>query len=283
MAIFSQKAPAKLNLGLDVTHRRADGYHELKTVFQTISLYDSVIIETVPSPTITIHCETPEVPCDTHNIAYRAAQAFYDATHITEGVIITLEKHIPMQAGLGGGSTDAASVLLALQEAYDNPLSDKQLHTIASRLGADVPFFLVRGTAYATGIGEILTPLPAFNCNSIVVAKGTEGISTADAYATIDTAKSLRHPDIDNLRAAIENNCSLKETASYCANLFEEVTHNDTICAIHTKMISLGAYNSAMTGSGAAIFGIFPDKEKAQIACEELQKDVEFVMRIEAE
>ncbi len=275
-----RSAPAKLNLGLDVVGKRADGYHCLETVFQTISLSDFVTVhaeETVSSANISVLCDVPGVPCDCRNIAWKAAERYLKSAQINANVRISIEKNIPTEAGLGGGSTDAAAVLLALKTIFDTPISAEQLHEIAASLGADVPFFLYGGTAYAEGIGEKIEALPTFSCDSIVVAKGSKGVSTAAGYAAIDAAETLMHPPVSALRAAIVQKQSVREIAGFCGNLFETVTQNDEIRQIHDTMLSARAYCSVMTGSGTAVFGLFPDVPSAQGACATLRECATFV------
>ena len=182
MKSVTRTAPAKINLGLDVVGTRADGYHLLETVFQAVSIADTVTVSLVEQPGIALTCDHNAVPCNPKNIAWKAAQRFLEAAKITAGVQIHIAKRIPMEAGMGGGSTDGAAVLLALQELTQQALSKETLFSIAVSLGADVPFFLLGGTAYAAGIGEVLEPLPPFSAAHLVIAKGTAGVSTAAAY-----------------------------------------------------------------------------------------------------
>lgn len=271
-------APAKLNLGLDVIGMRADGYHLLESVFQTISIYDRITVSLTNTPEIIIQCTDHNVPCDETNIAWQAAKRFCDAAGLSCGVTIELEKHIPMQAGMGGGSTDAAATLLALQELTDSSLSQEQLCEIAVKLGADVPFFLCGGTAYATGIGEKLEPLPPLHVQHLVLAKGTQGVSTAEAYRKIDALENPVHPPVQQLRKAIAQKKPLAEIAPLCGNLFESVVSLPEITQIRRTMLEHGALCSVMTGSGAAVFGIFDARESALLVYEALQKQVPFAM-----
>lgn len=174
MRKVTRTAPAKINLGLDVTGTRPDGYHLLETVFQAVSIADTVTVELIDTPDIALTCDVAGVPCSPKNIAWKAAQRYLDAAGLTDGVQIHIEKRIPMEAGMGGGSTDGAAVLLALQELTGNALSMDKLAEIAVSLGADVPFFLYGGTAYAAGIGEKLEKLPAFSTDCMVIARGQQ-------------------------------------------------------------------------------------------------------------
>lgn len=269
-------APAKINLGLDIVGVREDGYHLLETVFQTISISDCVTVSLTEVPGITLQCTDPTVPCDPRNIAWEAAQWFCEAAGLSCGIQITLEKHIPTQAGMGGGSTDGAAVLTALQKLTRQPLSQERLFRIAAKLGADVPFFLCGGTAYASGVGEALEPLPPFSAKHLVLAKGTQGVSTAEAYAKIDALEHPTHPPVQALRLALLQQKPLLEIAPLCGNQFETVIALDEITQIRAIMQEYGALCSVMTGSGAAVFGLFSTKADAEKACAALKKQTAF-------
>ncbi|WP_294401127.1 4-(cytidine 5'-diphospho)-2-C-methyl-D-erythritol kinase [uncultured Ruminococcus sp.] len=276
MKSVTRTAPAKINLGLDVVGTRADGYHLLETVFQAVSIADTVTVSLVEQPGIALTCDHPAVPCTPKNIAWKAAQRFLEAAKITAGVQIHIAKRIPMEAGMGGGSTDGAAVLLALQELTQQALSEETLFSIAVSLGADVPFFLLGGTAYAAGIGEVLEPLPPFSAAHLVIAKGTAGVSTAAAYQEIDALEQPAHPPVQQLRQALEHGAGAAEIAPLCGNLFESAVHLDEVSEIRKSMLENGAYCSVMTGSGAAVFGLFPDADTAEQACAQLKKRAAF-------
>ena len=276
MKSVTRTAPAKINLGLDVVGTRADGYHLLETVFQAVSITDTVTVSLAEQPGIALTCDHPAVPCSPKNIAWKAAQRFLEAAKITAGVQIHIAKRIPMEAGMGGGSTDGAAVLLALQELTQQALSKKTLFSIAVSLGSDVPFFLLGGTAYAAGIGEVLEPLPPFSAAHLVIAKGTAGVSTAAAYQEIDALEQPAHPPVQQLRQALEHGAGAAEIAPLCGNLFESAVHLDEVSEIRKSMLENGAYCSVMTGSGAAVFGLFPDADTAEQACALLQKQAAF-------
>lgn len=276
MKSVTRTAPAKINLGLDVVGTRADGYHLLETVFQAVSIADTVTVSLVEQPGIALTCDHPAVPCTPKNIAWKAAQRFLEAAKITAGVQIHIAKRIPMEAGMGGGSTDGAAVLLALQELTQQALSKETLFSIAVSLGADVPFFLLGGTAYAAGIGEVLEPLPPFSAAHLVIAKGTAGVSTAAAYQEIDALEQPAHPPVQQLRQALEHGAGAAEIAPLCGNLFESAVHLDEVSEIRKSMLESGAYCSVMTGSGAAVFGLFPDADTAEQACAQLKKRAAF-------
>lgn len=177
---------------------------------------------------------------------------------------------------MGGGSTDGAAVLLALQELTGNALSMDKLAEIAVSLGADVPFFLYGGTAYAAGIGEKLEKLPVFSTDCMVIAKGTAGVSTAQAYGAIDALQNPQHPPVQELRQALRNGATAEEIAPLCGNLFELAVDLDEVAAIRKSMLEHDALCSVMTGSGAAVFGLFPTRAAAEQACTALKKLVPF-------
>ncbi len=276
MRAVTRTAPAKINLGLDITGTRADGYHLLETVFQAVSIADTVTVALTESPEITLTCDVPAVPCGPKNIAWKAAQRYREAAGLQSGVQIQILKRIPMEAGMGGGSTDGAAVLLALQELTGNALPQEKLLEIAVSLGADVPFFLYGGTAYGAGIGEKLEPLPLFSTDCLVIAKGTAGVSTAQAYGAIDALQNPKHPPVQQLRKALEAGGTAAEIAPLCGNLFELAVEPEEVQQIRSTMLEQGALCSVMTGSGAAVFGLFPNRESAESACAVLRKQVPF-------
>lgn len=278
MNAVTRKAPAKINLGLDIVGRRADGYHLLETVFQTVSVYDCLTVSHRTQAGISLTCSVKNVPCDATNLVWKAAEAFCRAAEITPQFHIDLEKHIPSQAGMGGGSTDAAAVLQALQELTGVTLPQEQLLQIAVKLGADVPFFLYGGTAYAAGIGEALEQLPACALPYLVIAKGNEGVSTPAAYRAVDALVCPKHPPVQKLREALIAGAGVQEIAPLCGNLFESAVALPEVTAIRQQMLASGALCSVMTGSGAAVFGIFDGQEQAELACAALRNVVPFAV-----
>ena len=263
------KTAAKINLALDVTGRLDNGYHLIESVFQTVGLFDEVTVELAGSD-ISISCELPEsfeksdpIPCDERNIAYKAAKLFFESVGLSSGCTIHIKKGIPSQAGMGGGSTDAAAVLYCLNRLTGEKLSDNELAAMGKKLGADVPFFFTGGTAYVGGIGEEITPLPDWSGRILVIAKGTEGVSTGEAYARIDALTEPVHPDTKGLVNAIKN---APDTAfSFFGNLFEQAVQLSEVSALKLDMLSMGALSSLMTGSGSAVFGLFSDRATAEI------------------
>ncbi len=263
------KTAAKINLALDIVDKLPNGYHEIESVFQTVGLYDEITVELTESD-ISISCEVPEkflssdsIPCDERNIAHRAAKKFIDENKLEIGCRIQIKKGIPSQAGMGGGSTDAAAVLFCL-----NKLTGKSF-SAPEKLGADVPFFLIGGTAYVTGIGEKITPIADYSGKILVIAKGTQGVSTAEAYSKIDALENPAPIPVKDLISAIQNS---ENTAPYVGNIFESAIKLDEVDDIKSKMLNLGADAVCMTGSGSAVFGIFSNMKSAEKCAEILCK-----------
>ncbi|MCM1023660.1 MAG: 4-(cytidine 5'-diphospho)-2-C-methyl-D-erythritol kinase [Prevotella sp.] len=245
-------APAKINLMLDVTGKRPDGYHELVTVMQSISLSDTVFVRTNNSGEITVDCKGVQLNSASDNIAFKAVKAFYERTKIfCTGLHISVDKQIPLQAGLGGGSADGAAVLTALNQIHGFVCTDEELCKIGAKLGADVPFCLVGGTKLCRGIGEEISYVPPLESCFIVIAKGTAGISTKEAYRRIDGLTPRKAADISLYDGTVG---SLKNLGG---NVFEKVTENGDVFKIKQIMTDFGAEYSAMSGSGSAVFGLF--------------------------
>lgn len=270
------KTAAKINLALDVTGRLPNGYHSIESVFQTVGIYDEVTVELTESG-IELSCEVPErfvsadpIPCDERNIAYKAAREFLAENALDAGCRIHIKKGIPSQAGMGGGSTDAAAVLYCLSELTGKTFSSPE------KLGADVPFFLMGGTAYVTGIGEKTDKLSDCSGKILVIAKGKEGVSTAKAYAEIDSLENPPYVSVNELVNAIENGGNI---ACYIGNIFEEAVNLWEVGDIKRKMLALGAKNACMTGSGSAVFGIFETEEKAEECAGTLKKAGYFAVK----
>lgn len=275
MKALSLLTPSKINLSLDIVGQKEDGYHLLQSVFQAVRLYDTITIEKSVSG-IRLQCSAdPPIPCDQRNLAYRAAELFCQETGLPEAFSLKLEKDIPSQAGLGGGSADAAAVLFGLNQLTESDLSISQLCELGAKLGADVPFFFLGGTVLAEGIGEHLTPLPPLPSASLVIAKGTAGISTPEAYRRIDGEPQLRHPSTGALLKAIETG-NWQSVAPLCANVFEQVTDDETVCFLRSHMTKAGALCAMLSGSGSAVFGLFETPEQAQQCAESLKALVPF-------
>ena len=273
--IKEEKAYAKINLSLDITGKRADGYHLLETVMQSVSLYDTVRVE--KGPEITVSCSDPRVPPE-KNIARKAAGAFFAAAGISGGARIYIEKRIPMEAGMAGGSTDAAAVLRALNSLYGGKFSLRELCAIGAGVGADVPFCVRGGTCLAKGIGEILTPLPPMMDCSIVVVKPPEGISTAEAYRKIDESGlslSGTAQVVEALKAG-----DLEALGKSCSNVFELAIPLKSRERIKKAMKQSGALGACMTGSGSAVYGLFARQEEARACARVLSGEFEQVYEL---
>ena len=269
------KTAAKINLALDVTGRLDNGYHLIESVFQTVGMYDEVTVELAESG-ISISCELPDsfaksdpIPCDERNIAYKAAKLFFENANMSSGCNIHIKKGIPSQAGMGGGSTDAAAVLYCLNSLAGNVFASAELAAMGKKLGADVPFFFTGGTAYVGGIGEEIAPLPDYSGRILVIAKGEQGVSTGEAYARIDALKSPVHPKASELVAALRN--SPDKAPQFFGNLFEQAVALPEVGDICDIMNSHSALNSCMTGSGSAVFGLFSDVKSAERCSAELR------------
>ena len=261
------KALAKINLGLDVLGRRENGYHDVRMVMQTIHLYDDVILEKTKEPGIHLETNLSYLPVDENNIAYKAAKLLRDEFGNTEGIRIRLKKFIPVAAGMAGGSTNAAAVLFGMNRMYGLGLTEQQLKDRGVKLGADVPYCIMRGTVLAEGIGEILTPLPPMPKCYVLIAKPGISVSTKIVYEKFDALKDVEHPDIDRLMLGLENG-KLAEVASSMGNVLEGVTIGlyPVIENIKQVMIQEGALNAMMSGSGPTVFGIFEDRRTAKKA-----------------
>lgn len=257
--------PAKINLFLEVGGIRPDGYHDIDSVMQAVTLCDRITVTlTEGEGQITLACDNPDLPCDRGNIAYRAAEGYLAEAGITGyDVKVEIEKKIPLAAGLAGGSTDCAGVLRCLQTML-SALSEEALYDLARRLGADVPFCLRSGCCRTEGIGEILTPYPALSRDAIIViAKGGEGVSTADAYRQMDLPRQ-RQTSASMLRALERRDGG--EVAALLYNAFEDVILPQRPLAAHAKqaMIEEGAQGALMSGSGPSVFGIFYSWDDAE-------------------
>lgn len=254
---------AKINLSLDVTGRREDGYHTLESIFQSVSVYDILSVSVRNGSGIFLTCNIAGIPRDERNLAYRAAQLMLEESGKECHVDIDLRKHIPSGAGMGGGSADAAGVIFALNQLLGCCWTNEKLREIGIRLGADVPFLLMGGTALAEGIGEILTPLQPLPELPLVILKGRQSISTPKAYAAIDALEAPFHPDTKQMRKAVaEQDAAL--LAKSCGNTFEDAVGIPDVQRAKEALLADGALCAVMTGSGSAVFGIFDDKQKAE-------------------
>ncbi len=274
MRQINLKAMAKINLGLDVVRRREDGYHDLRMIMQTIRLFDRVKMSATRSTGIRVKTNLRYLPTDKGNHAYQAAQMMMEEFGIKGGVFIELQKHIPVAAGLAGGSSDAAAVLVGMNLLYNLGLSQEELRLRGVKIGADVPYCIMRGTALAEGIGDQLTALPRIPDCSIVIAKPDVRVSTKFVYTHLELNDKTPHPQIDEQIQAIRSG-DLKKMSELCANVLETVTipAHPQIAALKEAMLSGGALNAMMSGSGPTVFGIFDDKSKAEATVDALRRD----------
>lgn len=263
------KANAKVNLSLDITGRRDDGYHMICSVMQSVSLCD--IIELTLSDGISVVCDRNELS-GSDNLCFKAAEKFYEASDIHGGVAVTIEKHIPVAGGLGGGSADAAAVLVALNKMYGEPLDKDRLCKLALTLGADVPFCLSGGTVLAEGIGESLTGLPSLPDCIIVIAKKGIKSSTKDMYARIDCTEPIKTSDVDRIVFGLLSGNSEYAVKGFY-NRFEEVAEQNILIECKSVMASFGCLYSGLSGAGPSVVGIFrsQDLRSAESAAEKLK------------
>ena len=270
---YRMKAYAKINLGLDVVRRLENGYHEVKMVMQTVGIYGVLEFHRTDGG-IVITTDSGELPTDENNLIYKAAKLMMEKYHINEVVKIHREKHIPIAAGMAGGSTDAAAALKGMNRLFDLGCSLKDLMELGVKIGADVPYCVMGGTALAEGIGEKLTPLaPAPDCY-VLVAKPDINVSTKYVYEHLDAQEISRHPDIDGMVEAIAEE-SLQGILDRMENVLETVTVKayPVIQTIKDRMKELGAINSLMSGSGPTVFGIFVEKDMARRAYDKLEEE----------
>lgn len=268
------KALGKINLGLDVIGRRPNGYHDVRMVMQTVYLYDQILLEKKKESGISLETNLFYLPVNENNLAYRAAKMLMDEFEIPGGVHISLEKHIPVAAGMAGGSSNAAAVLYGMNRLYKLGLTDQELMDRGVKLGADVPYCIMRGTVLAEGIGEELTPLPAMPKCHVLLAKPPISVSTQKVYEKLDAQEVPKHPDIDGIISGLEKG-DLHKIASSMGNVLENVTITEypEIERIKDVMKAEGALNAMMSGSGPTVFGIYDDKSLARRAAERIRKE----------
>ena len=261
------KAYAKINLGLDVVRKREDGYHEVRMIMQTVNLYDRIEMDRTEDGVIRTETNLPFVPDGEGNLAWRAAKLLLDEKGIKDGVTIKIRKYIPVAAGMAGGSTDAAAALYGMNQMFDLGLNMEQLKERGVKIGADVPYCLMRGTALAEGIGEKLTALPPMPKCPVLVAKPSVAVSTKFVYENLHLENDPPHPDIDRLLEDIRKK-DLQSTAQDMGNILETVTvaHYPEIASLKEIMKEHGALNALMSGSGPTVFGLFEDEKTAKRA-----------------
>ncbi len=262
---ISRKAYAKINLGLDVVGKRDDGYHLVRMIMQTVDIYDTLVFKDNSTGKINLFSASDKIPLDGSNLICRVADLLKEKYGIEKGVDITLEKRIPVAAGMAGGSTDAAATFLALNELWELGLGRDKLCEMAVSLGADIPYCILGGTALSEGIGEVLTPISDIHECYLVIAKPAIDVSTGWVYKELDSREIAHHPDIDGIRNCIEAG-DLRGMCERIENVLEPVTVSKypVIAGIETVLENSGAIRAFMTGSGPTVFAVFDSSKKAE-------------------
>lgn len=268
------RARAKINLTLDVTGKREDGYHLIQSIMQTVSLYDGIYMKRIRKNEIIIKSNLSWLPTDNRNLAYRAAELMKAKFGITEGVFIEIDKRIPVAAGLAGGSADCAAVLVGMNRLFELGLSMKELEGLAFLLGSDIPYCVQRGTMVSEGVGEILTPVkcPCPMCY-VVLAKLPVSVSTATVYRGLDWQGVKNHPDTEGMIQAMAE-ADITKMGRLLGNVLETVTipMHPQIAQLKEELLHLGAEGALMSGSGPTVFGLFKEEEIAKKAASAIRK-----------
>ena len=269
------KARAKINIILDILGKRDDGYHEIKTITQTLDLSDTITVSKNESGIITISTNSGKIPSDSSNLAYRAAECLKKKYNINGGIAIEIDKNIPVAAGLAGGSADCASTLIAVRNLYNLPITDSELAEIGKYIGADVPYCIYGGTYLAEGIGEKLTKLSPFPMINVLIAKPSIDVSTAWVYKNFNLSKVREFPDADKMIKYIEEN-DIQGICGNLRNVLESVTAEKypIIDDIKKAMIKFGALGALMSGSGPTVFGLYTEKKECESAFNYLREEL---------
>lgn len=271
MKHITRNAHAKINLALDVTGRREDGYHLVRMIMQEIGLCDTLTFAAREDGRgdLALHVGDADLSAGEDNLICRAARVMMKELGITDSLDIDLVKRIPIAAGLAGGSTDAAAVFLALRDLYAPEMTDAQLQELALPLGADIPYCITGGTKLSEGIGEVLTDLPSLPAWPMILVKPSVGANTGQVYRALDALESYAHPDVDGMIRAIGEK-DLKKTAALCSNVLELVTGRmvPRIGAVEDFFIEEGAVTARMSGSGPSVFALYENRERAAEALE---------------
>lgn len=265
-------AYAKVNLGLDVLRRREDGYHELRMIMQTVDLYDTLTLEKTEDQGISMTCNIEGLSCDESNLVCKAAKLMFEEYNLPGGIRMHLEKRIPMAAGMAGGSTDAAAIFNGINELYDLGVSKERLCELGVKVGADVPYCIVGGTALSEGIGEVLTMLPNVPDCVVLIAKPDFDVSTKYVFENLHANSLTYHPDIDAMADAIRAG-DLAGVVKVMDNVLETVTEAKytEITDIKNVMKGHGAMRAMMSGSGPTVFGLYENKKDAEQAADEIR------------
>lgn len=272
MRHISLKSRAKINITLDVTGKRSNGYHDMSMIMQSVNLYDTLYIRKMHAQGIKLKTNLSWLPSDERNIAYQAVKLFKETYGIESGISIELNKKIPVAAGLAGGSSNAAAALIGMNALFDTGLDDQTLMKLGVKLGADVPYCILGGTALAEGIGELLTPLAPMPDCYVLLAKPKINVSTAAVFKDLDISKIDKRPDTKKVIKAIEQG-DIGQVAPNMCNVLESVTIRNypVITTIKKTMLQYGALGAIMSGSGPTVFGIYHSKDKAYKAAHKLK------------
>ncbi len=273
MKAMTLKARAKINLSLDVLGKRPNGYHDVEMIMQQIELYDDVTVTLTSNETIELTTTESFLPTNEDNIAYRAAALMKNHFHLKRGFKIHIEKRIPIAAGLAGGSTDAAAVMIAINALCELGQTTDTLMKLGSQLGADVPFCMLKGCAFASGIGDELKPIKALSHTCLLLVKPSFGVSTKEIYQSLDVSQIKEHPRTQTMLEALENENKF-EVIKGLHNVLEEVTltRYPEVLSIKQQLTAFGAENTLMSGSGPTVFAIFKDYCKAKLALKKIKK-----------
>ncbi len=272
------RARAKINLTLDVTGKREDGYHTLEMLMQSVTLYDGVLLRRKKEGGIIVSSNRKWLPTDRRNLAWRAAELMLAEGNIQEGVEIVLDKRIPVAAGLAGGSADAAAVLVGMDRLFGLHFGREKLEEIGLRLGTDIPYCIRRGTVLATGVGEVLEDIsPQCPRCFVVLAKPNVSVSTKTVYQNLDLQKLPYHPDTEAMLSAIATQ-DVEQIGKLLCNVLETVTipMHPVIAQVKERFLEMGAAGTLMSGSGPTVFALFTKEEAAKSAAKKIQKEFGF-------
>lgn len=265
-------ANAKVNLFLDITGKREDGYHTISSVMHTLDLKDSIDLSFNKTGNIEITTSNPYIPTDERNIAYKSASKFLSEIKTNQGASINITKRIPVGGGLGGSSTDGAAVLTGLNYLFGKPFSEVELLSLGATLSADMPFCMKKGAALCEGIGEIMTPLPTFSCCYAAIINPRFSLNTKMMYDLYDSEGEQIHPSPDKMIEALKNN-SVKDAAKALFNAFELPAGNlrPAILRFKERLLTEGALGALMSGSGSCVYGLFDSLNTCEALCEKLK------------
>ncbi|MCI8308054.1 MAG: 4-(cytidine 5'-diphospho)-2-C-methyl-D-erythritol kinase [Lachnospiraceae bacterium] len=266
---YTYNAPAKINIGLDVIRKREDGYHDLRMIMQTVTLFDTLTFDIKAGNNVSMTCTDSSLPIDSGNLVIKAVNMLREEFGITADIKVHLEKRIPVAAGMAGGSSDAAAAFMAVNNIFGLGLSRQDLMKRAVNLGADIPYCIMQGTALSEGIGDILTPIATLRDIYILIATPGINVSTGFVYGSLKIDDSTIHPDIDAIIRAMDDN-NARETGRLLGNVLETVTipAYPVIDDLKRLMTAHGAIGSLMSGSGPTVFGIYLDKNTARNAAD---------------